>query len=148
MSTLNVRIERLPAMRVAQTKAMSENAEHASIQKILTWATSRGMAADYRLFGYDNCQPHPNHIYTTWLTVEPGVEGDNDIDILEFPGGLFAVTRVTGVEKISSTWQALVAWAEKHHYRIGSQPGLEELVNPTTTPDDQAQIDLYLSMAD
>ena len=50
MSTLNVRIERLPAMRVAQTKAMSENAEHASIQKILTWATSRGMAADYRLF--------------------------------------------------------------------------------------------------
>lgn len=145
MSKLNVRIERLPALRVARTSVRSENPEQESLQRIMTWADNRGIAPGYRLFGYDNCQPHPNHIYTTWLTVGPDVQAGDGVDILNFPGGLFAVMRVTGAENIAPAWQTLVAWARKHRYQISNQPGLEEVLNPVA---ESMQVDLYLPLVE
>jgi DNA gyrase inhibitor GyrI len=50
MSTLKVRIERLPAMRVARTSVRSENPETDSIEKIMAWAKSRGITSELSPF--------------------------------------------------------------------------------------------------
>ena len=148
MTELDIRFDRLPAMRVAHVSVKSASPEGEAIGKIMAWAQSQGIQEGYRLFGYDNCQPHPKHIYTTWITVGPDVEASGDIGIKDVPGGRCAIVRVTGVEQISPTWRQLEKWARDNGHQMGSLPGLEEIISPPDTPEDQVQLDLYLSLAE
>lgn len=148
MSEIKVQVKRLPAMRVAYVSIKSASPEGEAINKITTWARSKGIKQGYRLFGYDNCQPHPNHIYTTWLTVGAGVEASGGIGVKDVPGGLYAVTRVTGVGNIAPTWKQLLNWAQAQGHRISDQPCLEESVSLPDTPEGQMQLDLYLALAE
>lgn len=148
METMNVEVKRLPAMRVAYISVKSTSPESEAIEKITAWGQSKGIQQGYRLFGYDNCQPHPNHIYTTWLTVGAEVEASDGISIKDVPGGLYAVTHVTGVGEIAPTWKQLLKWAQDEGHRVSDQPGLEEIVSPLDIPEEQLQFDLYLPLVE
>ena len=148
MNNLQVHLERLPAMRVAHICVQGETPEGDAIEKITAWAKSKGITGNFRLFGYDNCQPYPNHIYTTWLTVGPDVEASDGVGVKDFPGGLFAVTHVTGAGNIARTWDKLVQWAQDAGHRLGRNPGLEEIISPPDVPESELRLDLFLPLAE
>lgn len=145
---MDVRIEHLNPMRVAMCSAGEPDAEITALEAVLTWAQAHDFLADhYRLFGYDNCLPGPQHLYTAWVTVGSEARPDGGVEILDFPGGLYARLRVTGVDNIKSGWDNLARWLQQSPYRLGPHPSLEEHLDPPDTPLDQLTLDLWLSLA-
>ena len=69
-----------------------------------------------------------------WIPLEEGVE------IKEFSGGLYAVTRCKGVKNITPTWHRLGTWCENSKYKISSHQWLEEHFVPATEPIEEAEL--------
>jgi AraC family transcriptional regulator len=146
--SIEVHMAELPPMRVATTLAFGPSPERAAWEKLVEWARTKGLFKQgARVFGFDNPEPSPgspNYGYEVWLEVSPEVEGNGEIQIKEFSGGNYAVTRVVGVENIFPTWQNLVAWCEDSPYRIGNHQCLEEHVNLDLEDLEKLTLDLYL----
>jgi AraC family transcriptional regulator len=137
MSNIDVRIVELPAMRVACVNGFGEGPEGMAFDKMKAWAAAHNLSGrSYRLFGYNNPDPSPgspNYGYDVWITVDESVQADADVRIIEFPGGLYAVTRIEVNEPgndIPSAWQQLVKWMENSKYRHGRHQWLEEHIGP------------------
>ena len=157
MDKLDVRIVTLPPMRVACINAFSESPEEDAFGKMVAWAKSHGQfGKPHRIFGYDNptqSPGSPNRGYDVWLTVDKSVEADGEARIIEFPGGLYAVTRVdvkNPWEDIPSTWQKLVKWMEAGKYHHGRHQWLEEHIGPLEDMggDKPFTLDLHLPIAE
>jgi DNA gyrase inhibitor GyrI len=147
MQELNVQIERLEPMHVAAIAITSEAPEEEAINALLDWARPQGLLnGPFRFIGYDNCQPPPNHTYTTWLTVGHNVEPSGNITITDFSGGLFATVEVQGVEQIGPTWDRLEQWLKASDYDFGGHPGLEEHMDILS--DQPRRFKLFLSLKD
>jgi len=147
MDSRNIHLCTLPPMRVATLSRRARHAEEEALTAMRTWAGENDIRLDdgnTRLFGFDNCQPHPNHRYTVWLAVEANTAPAGGISFHNFDGGTYAALRVTGVENISPGWQALGEWLKTSEYRDGEGPGLEEHLSPAGTPLDEADIMLYM----
>src|SRR5512146_2425040 len=92
----------------------------------------KGLDKDYdqrRFFGYNNPNPapgSPNYGYDTWVTVDESIQPEEGVQIINFPGGRYAVTHVDNVESIEPTWKLLVGWMERSRYRHGRHQWLEE----------------------
>lgn len=137
MSDLEVRIVNLPPMRVVCLNGFGESPEGQAFEKMKAWAKAHGLPGEsQRLFGYNNPDPSPgspNYGYDVWLTVDESVQVDGEARLLEFPGGLYAVTRVevkNPWEDIPSTWQKLVKWMEASRFHHGQHQWLEEHIGP------------------
>src|SRR5574339_89764 len=98
MDNKDVRIVNLPPMRVACVSGFGESPEGQAFEKMRAWAQSRRLLdTSYRLFGYNNPDPSPgspNYGYDVWITVDESVQGDEEARVIDFPGGLYAVTRL------------------------------------------------------
>jgi AraC family transcriptional regulator len=153
-----VRIVRLEPVHVAAALGYGEGPEGLAWGKILTWAKAKGLLEDiqsHRFFGFNNPSPSagsPNYGYEQWITVDPSAQPEGEIKIKGFAGGLYAVTRCTGVENIFPTWQRLAAWHENSSYRHGQHQWLEEAITPEhNLPGgdiNQAVFDLYMPVAE
>lgn len=137
MSDLDVRIVKLPPMRVACVNGFGEGPEGMAFAKMKAWAEAHDLPGKpHRLFGYNNPEPSPgspNYGYDVWMTVDEAAQGDGDANIIDFPGGLYAVTRIDVREPwndIPGTWQKLVKWMEAGKYRHGRHQWLEEHIGP------------------
>ena len=135
MSEIEVRIVTLEPMRVASAYGFGEQPEEQAWSKLLTWAKSQGYEdlSQHRFFGFNNPNPSPgspNYGYEQWMTVGPEAEGDDEIEIKEFQGGFYAVTRSEGLQNISENWQRLVIWREDTKYREAHHQWLEECFTP------------------
>lgn len=132
MDELKVRMVTLPPLRVACINGFGKEPETLSWQKLCAWMKKKGLDKDYeqrRFFGYNNPSPtpgSPNYGYDTWVTVDASVQPEDGVRIIDFPGGLYAVTHVDKVEEIGSTWKQLVRWMESSRYRHGRHQWLEE----------------------
>jgi AraC family transcriptional regulator len=88
------------------------------------------------------------------MTVGPEVQGSETITIKDFPGGLYAVQRVSGVP-MPDKWMRLAMWLETSRYRMGEHPWLEECLTPEAfvvaegagLDLDRLMFDLYLPVA-
>lgn len=137
MSNLDVRIVNLPPMRMVCVNGFGESPEGMAFDKMREWAQAHDLLdKPHRLFGYNNPDPSPgspNYGYDVWLTVDGSVEADGEAKIIDFPGGLYAVTRIE-VSKpwndIPGTWKKLVQWMEASKYRQGRHQWLEEHIGP------------------
>lgn len=118
MSELEVRIIKLGSMRVASAHGYGASPESIAWNKLVAWAKPKGFLdnlENHRIFGFNNPNPSegtPNYGYEFWITVGPEVESEGEIEIKEFAGGTYAVTRCepeTG-EEIGRDWQALGTW--------------------------------------
>ena len=155
MSENDVQIVRLEPMRVASAYGFGESPELEAWEKILDFARSKGLLeqpGSYRFFGFNNPNPSPgspNYGYEQWITVGPEIEAEGDIEIKEFPGGLYATTRCEGVGNIEATWRRLLRWFEDSAYT--KPPNflecLEELLTPPSLPYEEYVFDLYLPIA-
>ncbi len=155
MSALEVRIIRLDPIRVAASHGYGPGPEGIAWEKIGAYIQKNHLLEDgqtHRFFGFNNPEPSPgspNYGYEQWVTVGPDAQPDGEIQVKEFGGGLYAVTRTTLAE-ITQTWHQLFLWREQSPYRFGSQQWLEESVDwaPDRTPEsvgpENILLDLYL----
>jgi AraC family transcriptional regulator len=146
--SFEVRMAELPPMRVATTIAFGPSPELAAWEKLAQWAREKNLLKEEaRVYGFNNPDPtpgSPNYGYEVWLEVSSEVEGTEEIQIKEFPGGPYAVTRVVGVEQIFPAWQKLVAWCEDSPYRISNHQCLEGHINLDLENLEKLTLDLYL----
>lgn len=149
LNTIEVRIVKLEPSRVASARAFGPSPESIAWQKLLTWARANGMPTEQgktRFFGFNNPNPSagsPNYGYEQWMTVANNVTGSGEVQVKQFPGGLYCVTRCT-LANISEAWQALVAWAEQSKYKEGNGVCLEECLSTVPAEFPVAVFDLYL----
>ena len=85
--------------------------------------------------------------------ISSGVRPVCMVRIIEFPGGLYAVTRIdvkNPWEDIPGTWQKLVKWMEASKYRRGRHQWLEEHIGPLDDMDGDKPftLDLHLPIAE
>ncbi|MBT8227367.1 MAG: GyrI-like domain-containing protein [Dactylosporangium sp.] len=146
MNDLTVRIERLAPMRMASASVVADDAERQAFDRLRAWAEPRGLfdVPGRRVFGFDNCQPSPNHRYTCMVPVGGDVRGDDDIGIVDLPGGAYAVATVRGADNVHPAWARLSAWPAASGYRPAHRQALEEIVSPTDGHPDDLTLDLYL----
>jgi DNA gyrase inhibitor GyrI len=150
--SLDVRIVQLQSLRVASAYGFGASPESQAWQNLLNWARAEGLTdrPAYRFFGFNNPSPSvgsPNYGYEQWMTVDEKVAGGGPITIKDFPGGLYAVMRCTGLEHIQATWAQLAAWAEARGYRMGHHQWLEECFTPEAERLEDYVFDLYLPLA-
>lgn len=154
MSDLKVRIVTLPPMRVVCFNGFGNSPEGQAFTKAENWLKVNRLWEDgtpRRFFGYNNPDPSPgspNYGYDVWVTVDETVQAPADGRIIDFPGGLFAVTRVDAGphgEGIYETWQALAAWVEHSKYKSNYclLPCLEESLDPFHPSPTGFSLDLY-----
>jgi DNA gyrase inhibitor GyrI len=155
MGELNVRIVKLDPLRAARFHAYSASPEDDAWKKLVAWAEPRGMFQDraaHRIYGFNNPNPSPgspNYGYEFWITVEPGMEVEGGVEIVDFCGGLYAVAQSKGLERIGLTWQELVRWRESSPYRHGTHQWLENnLSEGTEVPPEELVLDLYLPITE
>ena len=152
MSELDVRIVTLAPMRVASGYGFGESPELQAWEKILAFTQNKGIdLGKARFFGFNNPDPSPgspNYGYEQWITTGPEVEPEGEIRMIDFDGGLYAVTRFKGLEKIGGVWQELVHWSEDSSYRKGSHQWLEELLTSLDSPQEEWEFDLYLPIVE
>jgi len=160
MSELSVRIVRLEHLRVATAHGFGSSPEELAWTKLLTWAQTQGLLeeiAAHRFFGFNHPDPSPgspNYGYEQWMTVEATMQAGEEVEIKDFSGGLYAVTRCKGVPN-PEIWQNLVAWQENSRYTFAHHQWLEECLTPqlfipgNPPPDlDQLEFDLYLPIVE
>ena len=113
-------------------------------------------SGEHRIFGFNNPYPSPgspNYGWESWITIGSDVKLEEGIDIKNFGGGLYAVTRCdvknNPYDIIPATWKQLVAWCEgssKYGIHTANQE-LEEHIAPFPLEvSDNFTLDLYLPL--
>ena len=155
MSELEVRIVQMEPMRVASALGYGASPEPQAWEKILAFAESKGLDPDAaRFFGFNNPNPSPgspNYGYEFWIQVGPEVEGEGEITIKEFAGGLYAISRCNSLAQIGQDWQQLAAWSQASPYTHGTHQWLEAHIAPAPSvpqPESEPVLDLYLPIAE
>ncbi|MBK7455042.1 MAG: GyrI-like domain-containing protein [Anaerolineales bacterium] len=157
MNDLEVRLVKLPPMRVACINGFGTEPENQAFQKMKEWAKTHDLFGKYhRLFGYDNpasSPGSPNRGYDAWITVDESVQAEGDARIIEFPGGLYAVMRIdvkNPGEDIPATWQKLLKWMEASKYHHGQHQWLEEHIGPLSElgGEQPFTLDLHLPISE
>ena len=152
MSELDVRIVQLEPMRVATAHGFGTDPEEQASNKIMAFMDSRGLTfEDVRWFGFNNPDPSPgspNYGYDVWITVGLEEDGEGEVEIKDFEGGLYAVTRFQDLNNIGQVWRQLVLWREDSHYKKGHHQWLENLLSHPHTPIEDFAFDLYLPIAE
>ena len=154
MEQLEVRTVRLEPMRVAYASGFGTSPEDEAVEALHSWASAAGLldqSPPPRFFGHDNPSPapgSPNYGYDSWMTVGPEVTASGKVNIKQFEGGFYLVTRCVGIPNINRTWKRLVAWHEDSDYKPACHQCLEECLSPPGTPLDEVVMDLYLPVAE
>jgi DNA gyrase inhibitor GyrI len=154
MSELNVRIVKLEPMRVVSTYGFGPGPEGIAWTKMRAWLEQKGLMgelASHRFFGFNNPSPSPaspNYGYEQWMTVGPDAQAEGDARIVQFAGGLYAVTSCK-LRVITPTWMSLVAWREGSHYKPAHHQWLEEELTPFAPGEvEDYDFDIYLPIAE
>jgi AraC family transcriptional regulator len=152
MSDLDVRIVQLEPMRVGTAHGFSTGPEEQATNKILAFMEAKGLTFDdVRWFGFNNPDPSPgspNYGYDVWITVGPDLEGEGEVEIKDFEGGLYAVTRFRDLNNIGQVWRQLVLWREDSPYKRGYHQWLENLLTHPGTPIQEFVFDLYMPIVE
>jgi DNA gyrase inhibitor GyrI len=157
MEHLEVRIVTLPPMRLACVNGFGPAPEGQAIEKMKAWANAHELLGKpCRQFGYNNPDPtpgSPNYGYDVWITVDEPVKADGEVRIIDFPGGLYAVTRCevkNPGEDIPATWQKLFQWMQASQYHHGRHQWLEEHIGSLEEygSDQPFTLDLHLPISE
>jgi DNA gyrase inhibitor GyrI len=154
MSKSEISIREVEPMRVASMRVISESPEGDVWTKLKSWAKPKGLLDDlekHPIFGFDNPLPSKEsktNGYELWIKMGPEIESDDQVEIKEFPGGLYAVymCEVKGdpYKTIPAGWKVLQNWLKSSDdYTCGHHQWLEKSVNIDVTLDD-LKLELHL----
>ncbi len=152
MQQTSIRIVRLEPMRVASFYAFGESPETAVWDKLAAWAEPKGLLANieaHPIIGFDNPSPtpaSPKYGYELWIKIGTNVEPEGEMRVVEFCGGIYAVTRcpVLGdpFHTIPAAWQQLGEWCKKNNLKYGYHQALEQYLTRADNLDSLV-LDLY-----
>lgn len=152
LSKHEVRIIKLPPLRVAAYRAESEQPENDAWSKLSKWKKENNIniGKQARQFGFNNPNPQegtPVYGYEVWEVVDEDVAGTDEITIKQFEGGIYAVTTATADDPyldISRRWNQLYQWVMDSEYTPSDHQWLEENL-PTVFNENSTsfQLDLY-----
>lgn len=153
MPELDVRIVKLEPIRVASAYGFGPGPEPIAWEKLTAYMKETSLLNDgqeHRFFGFNNPDPSPgspNYGYEQWVTVGPDAGPGKDVEIKEFGGGLYAVTR-SNLAQITETWHKLFAWREQSGHPFGRHQWLEEALNfhPDKTVDEIGPENLFFDL--
>jgi len=154
MKNLEVRVVTLDPFRVASAYGFGDSPEGIAFEKIEAFAIANQLLEEGRLprtFGFNHPDPSPgspNYGYEVWLPIVEEVQVQGDISIKNISGGLYAVTRLTGLQNIGDTWKQLAQWREGSKYKYGNHQWLEHLLSPSDVPFEAYVFDLYLPISE
>jgi DNA gyrase inhibitor GyrI len=155
MSTLDVRIETLPPMRVISSYGYGPSPEAIAGEKMAAFLKKKGLLEGYGSkiphYGFNNPNPSsgsPNYGYEIWAVVPPEIEPEGDLRLVEFCGGLYAVTRFENLARIGDVWMELVRWRENSRYQQAHHQWLEYLLNPLEPDVSKYVFELYLPIGE
>jgi DNA gyrase inhibitor GyrI len=154
MSEIEVRIVKLEPMRMLSAYGFGKEPEGIAWEKIMAFGLEKGLPTerDYpTTYGFNNPNPSagsPNYGYEIWLPVDESVQPEGDLRIVDFSGGLYAVTRFKGLENIGKVWGELVKWRESSKYKCADHQWMEHLLEGAGGPDSGLVFDLYLPIAE
>ncbi len=154
MSDLEVRIVRLDPMRVASVRVISESPEVDAWGKLRSWAEPKGLLRDdaqHPIFGFNNPNPTAEikeYGYELWIKVGADIESEGEIEVKDFPGGLYAVATCSLIDdpsgrNVLETWKALWNWVKSSKYKWRRTHELEKVHDPMAAEKDLI-LDLYL----
>lgn len=156
MSEQIVQIVKLEPLRAARFHGFGEQPEDLAWQQLAAWAQPKGLldfSAAHCIFGFNHPSPapgSPNYGYEFWLTLSPEEES-SDVEMVDFAGGLYAVTRCVvrddPGEVIPAAWKRLVAWCENSPYQSATHQWLERHIQ-NDVPGENFTLDLYLPIAE
>lgn len=150
MDKLDVRIVELEPLHVAAALGWGAQPEEQAWKMITDWLHNQPQeAAHARYFGFNNPNPSagsPNYGYEQWVTVSPAAQPDEQVQIKDFPGGLYAVLRCPGIPN-PQIWGELVQWVESSKYHGAHHQWLEQALDPGK-PLEEWEFDLYLPIAE
>lgn len=139
---IDVRVEKLKAMRAAYFHALSDTPEEDAWKKAESWARKKGLIhknSKVRVFGgnsYPTVNPEP-HGYGFFITITPDVKVESEISVRLISGGLYGIARCKGLEQIVLTFTELMKWVDNSKYQYigetkgehGYEIGFEEIIN-------------------
>lgn len=152
MSEIAVKIIKLEPTRVISAYGFGAEPEGTAWEKINTFAKNNGLNLgdeSTTTFGFNNPNPSkgsPNYGYEIWLPVDDRIQPEGDLRVVDFSGGLYAVTTFKGLENIGEAWGALVKWREGSKYKQAHHQWLEELTT-FEVPPDECVFNIYLPIA-
>ena len=123
MAKIDVKIINLESMRMVSAYGFGAEPEGIAWEKIKSFAKNNNLnLADKSTttFGFNNPNPSKgslNYGYEIWLPVAADIEPEGDLRIVDFSGGLYAVTTCEGLENIGEVWRKLIKWAEGSKYK-------------------------------
>ena len=134
-AAMRVRIQELPAYRVAYMRHVGPYGAGgipALWVRFRTWMSARGLleAGSLRIgIGHDDAwvtAPEKCR-YDACVVVEPTFAGDPQVNILELPGGRYAVAPFAGTpQQVPAAWEALYrSWLPDSGYQPDDRPCLE-----------------------
>lgn len=152
MKKFKIQIEKLDAMRVVVFRGYSTKPEMEANQLAMAFAKVKGLVDHenrVKTFGFNKPAPwvtsDDEYGYELWVVV--GVETDVPpfLPFKHYPGATCAVTRIEKLADIGAAWEYLYQW-------VGDQPelehahmdGLEQVLSPLGTPEEQYAFKLYL----
>ncbi len=157
MSDVDIRTVIIEPMRVASVWGFGQSPEEIAWQKLQAWAGPKGLLdkpENQRIFGFNNPNPSagsPNYGYELWLEVDPEIEPEADVRIVDFLGGAYAVARCEVPEGdysvIHLAWRQLAIWRENSHFKEASHQWLEEFI-PIELPGIELVLDLHIPIVE
>ena len=153
MSDLDVRIVKLPPMRVASVRVISKTPERDAWERLRTWAAPQRLLEDiemYPVFGFNNPGPEAGreeYGYEFWIRIDADTSPEGEVEAKEFAGGTYAVLscKLHGdpCGSILEVWHRLLGWVESSEYKWRKTHELERHLNPLA-PEEEMVLDLYL----
>ena len=132
------KIIELPMMKMASFHVKNhENPEEEAFEKLKKWSEPRGLFDNpsiHQVFGRNNPMPVNNpklRGYEFLISLSDDDE-TNDIDIVDFPGGLYVVVQSRGIEQMQENWGKIMKWIkESKRFTFGYPEGYDHANMPS-----------------
>ena len=152
MADFEVNIERLDPMRVVVFRGYGIQPELEAHHLAMAFANEKGLIDDkncVKTFGFNKPAPWVTkdeaYGYELWVVVGDKVEIPPYLRVKDFPGAKCAVTQIEKLADIGAAWEYLYEWVEDiPDIEHAHMDGLEEVLSPIGTPEDDYAFKLYL----
>lgn len=131
---MEVNIKKIEPNRFASFYGFGKQPEEEAMNKLLRWCQRRNINIDDKeniIYGFNNPNPIPDsseYGYEFWLKVSIDERPEEDVRIIEYHGGNYAITECIGAENMFQTWQALYKWCIENKYILGHHQALERII--------------------
>ena len=155
MSKFEIRTEELAPMRVAVFRGFSKTPETEAHDLAVAFGKEKGLIRDNHLktFGFNKPCPwetkSDEYGYEVWVVTDPKAEIPGFVMSKEFPGAKCAVTRIDKLADIGDAWEYLYDWVKgSKEYEHAHMDGLEEVLSPLGTSEQELAFNLYLPVTE